>query len=305
MKLGSHVSMKAPNYLVGSVQEAVKDGSNCFMIYTGAPQSTQRKDIEELKINEFKEELDKNNIDINDLVVHAPYIMNLANPDPEKRSFAIDFLTSEILRTDNIGIPQIILHPGAHVQQGSETGIKNIINSLNIVLDNTKGINTKIALETMAGKGTEVGRNFHEIAQIINGVNDSSRVTVCFDTCHVFDSGYDIVNDLEGVLKEFDQIIGLNKITCLHINDSKNILGSSKDRHDNIGFGNIGFNALYNIINHSLFKSIPKFLETPYISLNDGDKDRTLSPYKLEIEMLRQGTMNTNLLEEIRALNDK
>ncbi len=305
MKLGSHVSMKAPNYLVGSVQEAVKDGSNCFMIYTGAPQSTQRKDIEELKINEFKEELDKNNIDINDLVVHAPYIMNLANPDPEKRSFAIDFLTSEMLRTDNIGIPQIILHPGAHVQQGSESGIKNIIDSLNIVLDNTKGINTKIALETMAGKGTEVGRNFSELAQIINGVNDSSRVTVCFDTCHVFDSGYDIVNDLEDVLKEFDQIIGLNKITCLHINDSKNILGSSKDRHDNIGFGNIGFNALYNIINHSLFKSIPKFLETPYISLNDGDKDRTLSPYKLEIEMLKQGTMNTNLLEEIRAINDK
>ncbi len=301
MKLGSHVSMKAPNYLVGSVQEAVKDGSNCFMIYTGAPQSTQRKDIEELKINEFKELLVKNNIDINDLVVHAPYIMNLANPDSEKRNFAIDFLTSELLRTDNIGIPQIVLHPGAHVQQGSEIGIKHIINSLNTVLENTRGIKTKIALETMAGKGTEVGRNFEELAKIINGVNESERLNVCFDTCHVFDSGYDIVNDLNGVINEFDRLIGIEKITCMHINDSKNVLGSSKDRHENIGFGNIGFNTLNAIVNHDSFKTVPKFLETPYISLIDGEKDRTLSPYKAEIKMLREGLMNLNLFDEIRG----
>ncbi len=300
MKLGSHVSMKAPNYLVGSVNEAIKDGSNCFMIYTGAPQSTQRKDVEALKIDEFKQLLTENNIDINDLVVHAPYIMNLANPDPEKRSFAIDFLTSEILRTSNIGIPQIVLHPGAHVKQGAEVGIKNIITSLNQVLDNTKGIPTKIALETMAGKGTEIGRNFDELAQIINGVNDSERVTVCFDTCHTFDSGYDIVNDFEGVLKEFDEAIGIDKITCFHINDSKNILGSSKDRHENIGFGNIGFDALNKIINHESFKNIPKFLETPYVSLIEGEKDRTLSPYKKEIEMIKTGEMNSGLLLEIR-----
>ncbi len=300
MKLGSHVSMKSPNYLVGSVNEAIKDGSNCFMIYTGAPQSTQRKSVDELKIDEFKELLIKNNININDLVVHAPYVMNLANPDTEKRSFAIDFLTSEILRTSNIGIPQIVLHPGAHVQQGSEIGIKYIIDSLNKVLDNTKGINTKIALETMAGKGTEVGRNFSELAKIINGVNDSDRISVCFDTCHVFDSGYDIVNNLEGVIDEFDKVIGLDRITCFHINDSKNQLGSSKDRHENIGYGNIGFDTLNKIIRHERFKNIPKFLETPYVSLNDGEKDRTLSPYKDEILMIKCNKMNTNLFDDIR-----
>ncbi len=300
MKIGSHVSMKAPNYLVGSVTEAIMDGSNCFMIYTGAPQSTQRKDVEELRIEEFKDLLLQNGIDINDLVVHAPYIMNLANPDSEKRNFAIDFLTTEILRTDNIGIPQIVLHPGAHVQQGAEAGIKNIISSLNKVLDNTKGIKTKIALETMAGKGTEVGRNFHELAQIINGVNDNDRITVCFDTCHTFDSGYDIINDFEGVIKEFDELIGIDKITCFHINDSKNTLGSKKDRHENFGFGNIGFDALNYIINHDAFKTIPKFLETPYVSLIDGEKDRTLSPYKAEIQMIKNGNMDYDLINKIR-----
>ncbi len=298
VKLGSHVGMGGKEKMLGSVKEAISYNANCFMIYTGAPQNTRRSDISTLMIPEAHELMIKHSIPLENVVVHAPYIMNLANPEEEKRQFAIDFLTSEVKRTSLMGAAQIVLHPGAHLKQGSMEGMKHIVNGLKKVIENTSDLNTKIALETMAGKGTEVGVNFQELGYIINNVN-SDRITVCFDTCHTHDYGYDL-SDFESVLEEFDKFVGKDKISAFHTNDSKNTIGSHKDRHENIGFGYIGFDNLVNIINHPEFINVPKILETPYVTEFEGSKNKVYSPYKHEIEMIKSGSMDENVLNKIR-----
>ena len=295
LKIGSHVSMKGSQMYEGSVEEALNFNANSFMIYTGAPQNTRRKKIEELKIDEAVELMEQNNLSFDNVVVHAPYIMNLANPDSKKREFATEFLTKEIERTDSMHAKQIVLHPGSAVGKDRIQAIKWIAEGLNIVIENTKDSKVKIALETMAGKGNEVGKTFDELAEIISLVNDKSRISVCFDTCHVHDSGYDIVNDLEGVLKEFDEKVGLDKISVVHVNDSKNERGASKDRHESIGFGYIGFDALIKVIYNEKFENIPKILETPFVE--------DYPPYLYEIEMIRAKIFNPNLIEDI--INNK
>lgn len=303
LKLGSHVSMKGKTMFEGSVDEALSYGSTTFMIYTGAPQNTKRKPIETMNIKNAHEKMHQANINPQDIVIHAPYIMNLANPNPEKRAFAVDFLSEEIRRSHALGAKDIVLHPGAHVKTGSDAALKRIIEGLNRVFDNTKETDVRIALETMSGKGTEIARSFEEISAIIDGVDNDERLSVCFDTCHVHDAGYDIVNDLEGVLKHFDETVGLDRIKVLHINDSKNPLGANKDRHANIGMGYIGFDTLNKVVHHDVFKGISKILETPYITKDDTSKKRLYPPYKEEIEMFRTKTFDPEFVEKIRKLH--
>ncbi|MGA4719382.1 deoxyribonuclease IV [Fictibacillus nanhaiensis] len=293
IKLGSHVSMSGKKMLLAASEEAVSYGANTFMIYTGAPQNTRRKKIEDLNIEAGTKHMIENGIV--DIVVHAPYIINIGNAvKPETFELGVDFLRREIERTDALGAKQIVLHPGAHVGEGSEIGIKKIIEGLNEVL--TKEQNVQIALETMAGKGSECGKTFEELAQIIDGVTLNEKLSVCFDTCHTHDAGYDIVNDFDGVMNQFDKLIGIDRIKVFHINDSKNVTGAAKDRHENIGFGHIGFDALNYIVHHEQFKDIPKILETPYVGT---DKNNKRPPYKLEIEMIKAKTFDPELQNKL------
>ncbi|GAA5415529.1 putative endonuclease 4 [Paraliobacillus ryukyuensis] len=293
MKIGSHVSMSGKKMLLGSSEEAASYGASAFMIYTGAPQNTRRKAIEELNIEAGKAHMKENGIE--EIVVHAPYIINLGNTT-KKETFelGVSFMQSEIQRTEAIGAKQIVLHPGAHVGQGTEKGIAKIIEGLNEVLEQDQDV--QIALETMAGKGSEVGRTFEEIAQIIDGVKRNEKLSVCFDTCHVHDAGYDIVNDFDGVLDTFDRIVGLDRLKVIHVNDSKNPISAHKDRHENIGFGYIGFDALRYIVHHEQLKHLPKILETPYVG---EDKKNKKPPYKFEIDMLKTAQFDSQLKEKI------
>ncbi len=275
IKIGSHCGMKAPDYMLGSVKEALGYGATCLMIYTGAPQNTKRTEIDKLKVDEARKLLDENAIDTSDVLIHAPYIVNLANPEEEKRKFAIDFLSNEYKRTAQMGAKFLIIHPGAHLKQGAEIGTKHISNGLNQIID--ENIGTVICLETMAGKGTEVGRTFEELKSIIDGINSKEHIGVCLDTCHIHDAGYDLSN-FDSVLDEFDKVIGLEYLKCLHINGSKNERGASKDRHANLGEGFIDKEILRSIVQNSRISNIPKVLETPYV---DG-----MPPYKEEIEYL-------------------
>lgn len=275
--------------LLGSSEDALSYGANTFMIYTGAPQNTRRKPIEELNIEAGKEHMEANGI--TDIVVHAPYIINIGNSEkPATFELGVNFLRSEIERTQVIGAKQIVLHPGAHVGAGEDKGIKQIIEGLNEVL--TREHEVQIALETMAGKGSEIGKTFEELAHIIDGVHFNDKLSICMDTCHIHDAGYDVVNDFDGVLNEFDKIIGVDRIKVVHINDSKNPKGARKDRHENIGFGHIGFDALHYIINHPQLKEQPKILETPFVG---EDKKNKKAPYKHEIEMIIDGTFKPEL----------
>ncbi len=293
MLLGSHVSMSGKDMLLASSKEAASYGANTFMIYTGAPQNTRRKAIEELNIPAGLLHMEENGI--SNIVVHAPYIINLGNTTkPETFELGVNFLQKEIERTAAIGANQIVLHPGAHVGAGADAGIQKIIEGLNEVLSEDYPV--QIALETMAGKGSECGRSFEELAQIIDGVTNNHRLSICLDTCHVHDAGYDIIHDFDGVLNEFDQTIGLDRLKVLHINDSKNICGAGKDRHENIGFGEIGFHALQYIVHHPQLNDIPKILETPFVGLDAKNKQ---SPYKQEIEMLRSKSFNPKVFEEL------
>ncbi|WP_414042911.1 deoxyribonuclease IV [Macrococcus animalis] len=295
MLLGSHVSMSGKKMLLAAAEEAASYNASTFMIYTGAPQNTRRKPIEDLNIEAGLSYMKENNL--SNIVVHAPYIINIANTiKPEVFELGVEFLQKEIERTEAIGARDIVLHPGAHVGAGEEAGIKKIIEGLNEVLTNNN--NVRIALETMAGKGSECGKSFEEIAEIISGVKNNERLSVCFDTCHVHDAGYDIVNDLDGVLEEFDNIVGLDRIKVVHVNDSKNIQGARKDRHENFGFGNIGFDGLTKVVYHDVFKDIPKILETPYVQVGE-DKKNKKPPYKFEIEMIKNNQFDSNLLEKI------
>ncbi|MCI6712899.1 MAG: deoxyribonuclease IV [Clostridium sp.] len=293
--MGSHVSFNNKDQLLGAVKEAVSYGSNTFMFYTGAPQNTRRGEINDFVTLEAYKLMKENNIELDKVIVHAPYIVNLANPD--NMEFSIDFLTNEVERCNLLGMKYLVLHPGSSVNVSREEGIANIIKGLNAILTNNNNI--CICLETMAGKGNELGRNFLELKEIIDGVNFKDSIGVCMDTCHLFDSGIDIT-DFDKVLDDFDKQIGLNYLKCIHINDSKNIFSSHKDRHENIGYGNIGFDILIKIIYNERIKNIPKILETPYVGKTDDDKERIYPPYKYEIEMIRNKKFDTSLLEKIR-----
>ena len=293
MIIGSHVKHEKELGLYGSVLEALSYGANAFMFYTGAPQNTNRLPINIEKRDKAYTLMKENNIDINNVIVHAPYIINLANK--ANMEFSANFLKQEIRRCELLGIKKLVLHPGSHVGQGIDIGLQNIIDALNITLESD--MNILICLETMAGKGSELGRSFEEIKTIIDGVNLKDKLMVCLDTCHLNDAGYDMSN-FNKVLDEFDKIIGINLIGCIHINDSKNPISSHKDRHENIGFGTLGFNNLINIIYNDRIKNVPKILETPYVSIDNSKL--SYPPYKFEIEMIKSKVFNQNLINDIR-----
>ncbi|WP_028043359.1 deoxyribonuclease IV [Candidatus Stoquefichus massiliensis] len=285
LKIGSHVSMSGKEMMLGSVKEALSYGSTTFMFYTGAPQNTARKPIDQLRIDEAKELMSQNNIDINDVVIHAPYIINLANTlKLETFDLAVRFLKQEIERCEAIGVSRLVLHPGSHVKAGDEAGLQQIVKGLNEVL--TENQKVHIALETMAGKGSELGRDFDQIQYMIENVKYNHLLGVCLDTCHLHDAGYDLTK-FDDLLNEFDEKIGIDRLLVVHVNDSKNEQGAHKDRHENIGYGYIGFETLNTIVHHPKLKDVPKILETPYI----GDH----APYKEEIEMFINQTFNNGL----------
>ena len=278
--IGSHVGYKKASGLVGSVEEALSYGANTFMFYTGAPQNTIRSSIDLDNVKRAYSLMKDNGIDKDKVIVHAPYIINLANANKDKFDFSCKFLSEELKRVNTFGMKYLVLHPGSHVGQGVDVGISNIIKALNIVLDKDSS-NVMILLETMAGKGSEVGKTFEEIKSIIDGVSKKDRIGVCLDTCHLNDAGYDL-NNFDEILESFDKLIGIDKIKCIHINDSKNIISSHKDRHENIGKGTIGLDTLMKVIDCDKLKDVSKILETPYI---DGH-----APYKEEIELIRHAS---------------
>ena len=288
--IGSHVGFRKDDQLLGSLKEALSYGANTFMFYTGAPQNTERYPIEDGLTLEALNLMKENNIDYSKVIVHAPYIINLANDsDSEKFMFAVDFLREELERCELLGIKNVVLHPGSHVGLGIDRGIMNIATALNMVLDTS---NVRVLLETMAGKGSEVGSKLEEIKAIIDNVNAKDKVGVCLDTCHLSDAGYDL-SDFNKFLDEFDKIIGIDKIYCVHVNDSKNEFGAHKDRHENFGFGHVGFNTLMGVIYNERLENVPKILETPYV-------DKDYPPYKYEIEMIRNKSFDEELIEKIR-----
>lgn len=276
IRLGSHCSMKAPDYLLGSVEEALSYGANALMVYTGAPQNSRRTALDKLYIEEAHKLMEDHNIKKIDLVIHAPYLINLANTKKASTfQSGIELLSIEIARATAFGAKYMVLHPGAHVGSGVEAGIESIVKGLDIV--NKDNNDLIITLETMSGKGTEVGRSFEEIAAIISKVERPEMLGVCLDTCHIHDAGYD-VSDFDAVLAKFDEVIGLDRLNVIHLNDSKNIRGAGKDRHANIGEGEIGLDNLKYVVYHPKLKNVVKILETPFI---DGQP-----PYKEEIELL-------------------
>ena len=285
IKLGSHVGMSGKDMFLNSVREAVSYGANTFMVYTGAPQNTRRKAISELNIPAAWDLMRENGIE--EFVVHAPYIINLANTvKPDIYELAVSFLRTELERTVAMGSHILVLHPGSHVNAGADAGTAQIIKGLNEVL--TPDLDCVIALETMAGKGSEIGRSFEELARIYDGVRCNDKLRVCFDTCHTNDAGYDISGDFDGVIDTFDRVLGKDQIAVFHINDSKNPRGAAKDRHENLGRGEIGLEALKYVVWHPDFLDVPKILETPWYKNPENPKD-TWAPYKEEIALLREG----------------
>lgn len=283
IKIGSHVGMAGKEMFLASVKEAESYGANVLMLYTGAPQNTRRKEIKDLNIEAGW--VYAKQAGIREIVVHAPYIINLANTvKPETFELAVQFLEKEIRRTAAMRSHILVLHPGSALDAGAEAGIAQTVRGLNMVLDENED-EVFIALETMAGKGSEIGRTFEEIKAIYDGVNKKERLRVCFDTCHVNDAGYDLVHDYDGVFKHFDQVIGLDQIAVFHINDSLNPLGTHKDRHANIGQGTIGFETLHRLVHDPRFMEIPKILETPWLCA-EGETKKTIPPYKEEIQQL-------------------
>ena len=288
--IGSHVSFKSSEQLLGSVKEAIGYDSTCFMFYTGAPQNTKRCKLDYGLTLKAVNLLHENNISVENLVIHAPYIINLANNlNKDKYLFSINFLSEEINRANMLGIKRVVLHPGCFTNLTLEDGINNIINALNLVIK--PNLDVSICLETMAGKGTEVGFKLEHIKKIIDGVKYKDKLMVCLDTCHLNDAGYDMSN-FDKFLDDFDNIIGIEKIGCVHVNDSLNVLSSKKDRHANIGYGTIGFDSLIKIIYNDRLENVPKILETPYIN-------KSYPPYKFEIEMIRKKMFNKNLYEDV------
>lgn len=283
IKLGSHVGMAGKDMFLASVKEAESYGANVLMLYTGAPQNTRRKEIKDLNIEKGWEYAAQ--AGINEIVVHAPYIINLANTvKPETFTLAVEFLEKEIIRTAAMRSKILVLHPGSCLDAGVDAGTAQIVKGLNQVLDQNED-DVFIALETMAGKGSEIGRSFEELARIYEGVHKKERLRVCFDTCHVNDAGYDLSNDYEGVFQHFDEVLGLEQIAVFHINDSMNPCGTHKDRHANIGKGYLGEEVLKKLVHDPRFEEIPKILETPWLCEEGSDK-KTIPPYKEEIRQL-------------------
>lgn len=283
--IGSHVGMNGPDYYLGSVKEAISYKASTFMFYTGAPQNSYRKPLNELKISEGRSLLRENGFDESKIVVHAPYIINAANPNnPDLLDLSIKVLINELQRTEAFHASILVLHPGNHLGAGPEKAIEVLANTLDKVFAND-GTNVKIAIETMAGKGSEIGTSFEQIRDIIDKCHFKDRLGVCLDTCHVHDAGYDI-SDVDGLLDEFNRIIGLDRLLVVHVNDSKNIRSAHKDRHENIGYGEIGFDVLCRFVNHPNLINIPKILETPYINEK--------APYSDEIRMLRAESFEKN-----------
>lgn len=293
--IGSHVSYNNKSQLLGSVKEALSYKANTFMFYTGAPQNTNRSVIEDSLTMEAYKLAKENNIDLEKVIVHAPYIVNLANFN--NFDFSVSFLINEVERCSTLGIKYLVLHPGSAVNCSREEAINNISKGLNLILDNDYDVT--ILLETMAGKGNEMGKTFEELKAIIDKIKHQDKIGVCIDTCHLNDAGYDM-SKFDIVLDNFDKVIGINKIGCIHVNDSKNEISSHKDRHENIGFGTIGFDNLIKIIYNERLESIPKILETPYVTKDDNSKEKVYPPYKYEIEMIRNKKFDSNLITKIR-----
>lgn len=289
MKLGCHVSMSAPDYVLGSVKEALQYGANAFMLYTGAPQNTRRKDMSELKIDEALQLMKENGIEESSMIVHAPYIINLANCVREETfELGVEFLQKEIERVKQLHATVLVLHPGSHVKAGEEEGLKKIVEGLDLAMEHVG--NVQIAIETMAGKGSEIGYDFKQIRYLMDHAKYGDKLRVCMDTCHIHDAGYDL-SDFDKILDDFDSIIGLDRLVCMHINDSKNVQGAKKDRHANIGFGEIGFDKLNAIVHNERVKDVVKILETPYVEGNP--------PYKYEIAMLKKGVFDKDIMNKI------
>lgn len=288
--IGCHVNYKKESQVLGCLEQALSYGANTFMFYTGAPQNTARVGIDLEKVEKTKEKMKELGLDYSKVIVHAPYIINLANnQDETKYEFSISFLKQELKRCEQLGIDKIVLHPGSHVGLGREVGIKNIIYALNEILKNSK---VTILLETMAGKGTELGSSIDEIKEIIEKIENKEKIGICLDTCHLNDAGYDVSN-FDKILDEIEEKIGINYVKCIHINDSKNDVSSHKDRHENFGFGTIGFETLLDIVYNKRLDLVPKILETPYI-------EKSYAPYKWEIDMIKKKRFNPNLIEDIK-----
>ncbi len=281
--IGSHVSFSSKEQLLGSVNEALSYNANTFMFYTGSTQSTQRSVINEELTYEAYKKMVEGGINSSNVIVHAPYIVNFANrKDEDKYIFYVNFFSEELSRVKTLGFDKIVLHPGSAVNCSREEGLKNISDAINLVFEKTS--ETKILLEFMAGKGNELGTSIDELKQIIDNIKDKERIRVCLDTCHMNDSGIDI-NDFDSFLDSFDSKIGISYISCVHVNDSKNIIGSHKDRHENIGYGTIGFDALNKVVHNERLKGIPFILETPWVNRNEKDE---YPPYKFEIDNFRK-----------------
>lgn len=294
--IGSHVSFASNKQLLGSVQEALSYGATTFMFYTGAPQNTKRSPIKSELTQKAYELMKENNINPEKVIIHAPYIVNLGNL--ENFDFSVSFLKEEVKRAGTLGIKYVVLHPGAYVKYKKEDAIESIIDGLNLILAND--LDVTICLETMAGKGSEIGSTIEDLKTIIGGVTYKNKIGVCLDTCHLSDSGIPI-STFDAYLDEFDKEIGLSYVKCIHINDSKNPLSSHKDRHENIGFGTLGFENLMNVIYNERLKNIPKILETPYVSPVDNPKEKIYPPYKYEIDMIRKKVFDPDLIEKIQS----
>ena len=290
MIIGSHVSMSAPDYVLGSVKEALSYGANALMLYTGAPQNTRRKAMEELKVKEALALLDEHHIPHEHIIVHAPYIINLANCQKQETfELGVEFLRKEIERVKALGAKYLVLHPGSHVQAGEEAGLTRIVEGLDLAMENIGEV--EIAIETMAGKGSELGYNFEQIRYLMEHAKHGDRLRVCMDTCHLHDAGFD-VSDFDAILEAFDRVISLERLVCIHVNDSKNVRGARKDRHANIGFGEIGFDALNRIVHHEKLQHVVKILETPWV---DG-----VATYKHEIAMLKAGIFDQEIMTKLK-----
>ena len=278
--LGSHITFASPDYFLGAAKEALSYREDTFMFSTGAPQNSRRVPLDMLKIQEGLDYLKEQGIPTSCLVVHAPYIINLANrTKPDNLQFAKEFLIEELRRCAALHVPTLVLHPGSHIGLGEEEGTASLIEALDDVLSQD-GTNVRIALETMAGKGSEIGVGFPFFASLLTKVKYPERIGVCLDTCHIHDSGMDLSNP-EAVLDEFDRVIGLEKLLVVHLNDSKNVCGAMKDRHENLGYGCIGFDTLRRFAFASRLEGKPIILETPWVNEKP--------PYKKEIELLRSG----------------
>ena len=271
LNIGCHLSVSGGFYNMGV--EALSINANTFQFFTRNPRGGKAKDIDKEDVQKLLELMKENNF--SKILAHAPYTLNGCSKDEKTREFAINTMADDFKRMEYLPNNVYNFHPGSHVKQGVETGIDYIVEMLNIVLKEEQ--TTTVLLETMAGKGTEIGRSFEEIAEIISKVKLNNHLGVCLDTCHVYDAGYDIVNNLDNVLEEFDKVIGLDRLKAIHLNDSKNPFNSHKDRHEKIGEGSIGIEAMKRIINHPKLRHLPFFLETP----------NELDGYKHEIEILR------------------